>query len=82
MNHTAPKARQATLDRLALPKKARVQQQVTHNLHNVCDFANWKAEQLAKRRAAAAATEADLQMEQAAQREALEGWHRQRQQVS
>lgn len=81
LNHTAPKVCQATLDRLALPRKARVQQEVTHSLHDVNDFAKWKAAQLAQKRAARGIREVEQQMLLSSQKEALEGWHRQQEQV-
>jgi hypothetical protein len=39
LNRTAPRTSQATLEELALPRKARIQQQVNHGLHDVTDFA-------------------------------------------
>lgn len=72
---------QATLNSLALPKKARIQQQVTHSLHDVTDFATWKAAQLAKRRRFKQHAGQLQQRHKEAEREALQGWQREKEQV-
>lgn len=81
LNQTAPKAHQRTINKLALPTKARLQQQVTHHLHDVCDFAKWTTEQLARRRAVREVKAREEQLDKAAQKEALQGWHRHQAQV-
>ncbi|WIA08892.1 hypothetical protein OEZ85_008312 [Tetradesmus obliquus] len=81
LNRTAPRASQATLEWLALPRRARIQQQVNCGLHDVTDFARWKAAQLAKRRKAEQLAAQQQQQLAAAEREALQGWHRQKEQL-
>lgn len=71
---TAPTASRAAVNRLSQPQGVAA-------AGTVCEFAQQKVVQLRKQRAAWKQQRQDNQQYEAAKQEALQGWHRMRQQV-